>query len=90
MINLKSKHPGMILMLECGYRYRFFGEDAYIAGKVLDIMAHKDDDAMFATASVPTFNGANAYIRKLVAAGHKVCPSIFKWVIIKCHCFGVR
>jgi len=35
-------------------------------------MAHKDDDAMFATASVPTFNGANAYVRKLVAAGYKV------------------
>ena len=69
---MKTKHPGMVLMLECGYRYRFFGEDAYIAGKVLDIFAHKDDDAMFATASVPTFNGANAYVKKLVASGHKV------------------
>ena len=34
-------------------------------------MAHKDDEAVFATASVPTVNGANAYIRKLVSAGHK-------------------
>jgi DNA mismatch repair ATPase MutS len=62
----------MILMFECGYRYRFFGEDAFISAKVLDISVNDDDEALFATSSVPTFNGANVYVKKLVAAGYKV------------------
>ena len=38
IIALKKKHPAILLMVACGYRYRFFGdEDANIASKVLDI-----------------------------------------------------
>lgn len=38
IIELKTRHPGLLLMVACGYRYRFFGdEDANIASKVLDI-----------------------------------------------------
>jgi DNA mismatch repair protein MSH3 len=39
--DMKSKHPGMILLFECGYRYRFFGSDAEVAAKVLDISANQ-------------------------------------------------
>jgi hypothetical protein len=30
IIDLKSKYPGMILLVESGYKYRFFGEDAKV------------------------------------------------------------
>lgn len=32
--NLKAQHPGVLLLVECGYRYRFFGDDALAAAKV--------------------------------------------------------
>ena len=38
VIDLKAKHPNILLMIACGYRYRFFGdEDANAASWVLDI-----------------------------------------------------
>ena len=57
------------------YRYRFFGEDAEKAAKVLDIIAHPDSvgsGLLGLTASVPTFNGHTNYVRKLVLTGEKV------------------
>lgn len=32
--DLKAQHPGVLLLVECGYRYRFFDEDALAAAKV--------------------------------------------------------
>lgn len=34
VFDLKAQHPGVLLLVECGYRYRFFGEDALVAAKV--------------------------------------------------------
>jgi hypothetical protein len=70
VIELKEKYPKLLLFIECGYRYRFFGRDAEIAAAVLGITCHLD--RMFMTASVPTFNGPGNYVRKLVEKGHKV------------------
>lgn len=56
-------------MVEVGYKYRFFGEDAEIAARVLGIYAHLDHN--FMTASVPTFR-LNVHVRRLVSAGYKV------------------
>lgn len=47
----QEEHPDLVLMVECGYKYRFFGPDAVIAARVLSIYAHKDH--AFLTASVP-------------------------------------
>ncbi|KAL0659763.1 hypothetical protein Bca4012_080348 [Brassica carinata] len=69
VVELKSKHPDVILMVEVGYRYRFFGEDAEIAARVLGIYAHMDHS--FMTASVPTFR-LNVHVRRLVNAGYKI------------------
>ena len=42
VLRLKSMHPGMLLMIECGYRFRFFGlPDAETAARVLDIQARR-------------------------------------------------
>lgn len=56
-------------MIEVGYKYRFFGEDAEKAARVLGIYAHMDHN--FLTASVPTFR-LNVHVRRLVSAGYKV------------------
>ncbi|GJU59612.1 DNA mismatch repair protein MSH3 isoform X1 [Tanacetum coccineum] len=69
VVELKSKHKDVLLMIEVGYKYRFFGEDAVNAAKVLGIYAHMDHS--FMTASVPTFR-LNVYVRRLVNAGYKV------------------
>ncbi|KAL8126117.1 hypothetical protein AgCh_013416 [Apium graveolens] len=69
VVELKDKYPDVLLMIEVGYKFRFFGQDAENAARVLGIYAHMDHN--FLTASVPTFR-LNFYVRRLVAAGYKV------------------
>ncbi|XP_069152332.1 DNA mismatch repair protein MSH3 isoform X4 [Solanum lycopersicum] len=69
VVELKTKYPDVLLMIEVGYRYRFFGQDAENAARVLGIYAHMDHN--FLTASVPTFR-LNIHVRRLVSAGYKV------------------
>ncbi|KAI3458167.1 hypothetical protein Pfo_014830 [Paulownia fortunei] len=69
VVELKDRYPDVLLMIEVGYKYRFFGEDAENAARVLGIYAHMDHN--FLTASVPTFR-LNVHVRRLVSAGYKV------------------
>ncbi|KAJ0749945.1 putative DNA mismatch repair protein MutS/MSH [Helianthus annuus] len=69
VVQLKHKYQDVLLMIEVGYRFRFFGQDAENAARVLGIYAHMDHN--FLTASVPTFR-LNVYVRRLVSAGYKV------------------
>ncbi|GMH18403.1 hypothetical protein Nepgr_020244 [Nepenthes gracilis] len=69
VLELKNKYPDVLLMIEVGYRYRFFGKDADIAARVLGIYAHLDHN--FLTASIPTFR-LNVHVRRLVSEGYKV------------------
>lgn len=69
VVDLKARHPDVLLMVEVGYRFRFFGEDAAVAASVLGIVAHPDRS--FLTASIPAFR-LGFHVRRLVAAGHKV------------------
>lgn len=69
VLHLRTKHPNVLLMVEVGYRYRFFGKDAENAARVLGIYAHMDHN--FLTASIPTFR-LNVHVRRLVSAGYKV------------------
>ncbi|XP_031502856.1 DNA mismatch repair protein MSH3 [Nymphaea colorata] len=66
---LKAKYPDVLLMVEVGYRYRFFGEDAEVAARILGIFVHRDHN--FLTASIPTFR-LNVHVRRLVNSGYKV------------------
>lgn len=68
-IEIKQKNPKILLMMEHGYRYRFFGEDAETASKVLKIQSHWMKN--FLNASIP-IHRVHIHTRKLVAAGHKV------------------
>eukprot|EP00753_Platysulcus_tardus_P001716 PLAT11477.2.p2 GENE.PLAT11477.2~~PLAT11477.2.p2 ORF type:complete len:397 (+),score=174.16 PLAT11477.2:707-1897(+) len=66
---LKQQHGDMLLAVECGYKYRFFGRDALLAARLLGIHAHWDRSFMVASIPVPRLG---VHIRRLVDAGHKV------------------
>lgn len=69
MVELKNRYPDVLLMIEVGYKYRFFGRDAEIAARVLRVYAYVDHN--FLTASIPTFR-LNVHVRRLVSEGYKV------------------
>ena len=82
VLEIKRKHMDTILVIEVGYKFRFFGEDARTAAKELSIVcipgkvrydehpseAHID---RFASASIPVHR-LHVHVKRLVAAGHKV------------------
>jgi len=67
--DLKKKHPDLFLFVEVGYRYRFFGKDAEIASRLLDIYAHQDRH--YLVASIPTHR-LSVHVARVVNAGYKV------------------
>ncbi|KAI1821247.1 muts domain V-domain-containing protein [Xylaria intraflava] len=81
-LEIKRKHMDTLLIVEVGYKFKFFGEDARIAAKELSIVcipgkfrydehpseAHLD---RFASASIPVHR-LPVHAKRLVAAGHKV------------------
>ncbi|KAJ2778246.1 Mismatch repair protein msh3, partial [Coemansia interrupta] len=69
VLQLKQQHPSAVLMVEVGYKYRFFGEDARIASSVLSIMCTQGGS--FYSASVPTPR-LRVHLRRLVVAGYRV------------------
>ncbi|XP_040011812.1 DNA mismatch repair protein Msh3 isoform X2 [Xiphias gladius] len=69
VIQLKQQHEDALLAVECGYKYRFFGEDAEIAAKELNIVCHLDHN--FMTCSIPAHR-LFVHVRRLVSHGHKV------------------
>ena len=62
-LSIKAKHPDAVLFMECGYKYRFFGEDARIASRVLNIGCNLDHN--FYTGSIPVHR-LNIHIRRSV------------------------
>lgn len=69
VVAIKRKNPDTVLLVEVGYKFRFFGEDAETAARVLRIYSHFDHN--FLTASVPVFR-LPFHVRRLVAAGYRV------------------
>ncbi|KFQ49808.1 DNA mismatch repair protein Msh3, partial [Nestor notabilis] len=68
-LEMKKQYKDAVLCVECGYKYRFFGEDAEIAAKELNIYCHQDHN--FMTASIPSHR-LFVHVRRLVAKGYKV------------------
>nr|POE63348.1 dna mismatch repair protein msh3 [Quercus suber] len=82
VLAIKQKHMDTLLVVEVGYKFRFFGEDARTAAKELSIVcipgkfrfdehpseAHLD---RFASASIPVHR-LHVHVKRLVSAGHKV------------------
>ena len=69
VVGLKAEHPGALLAVETGYKYRFFGEDAAAASATLSLVAHVDH--AFLTCSIPTHR-LHVHVRRLCEAGFKV------------------
>ena len=81
-LEIKRNHLDTILIVEVGYKFKFFGEDARIAAKELSIVcipgkmrydehvseAHLD---RFASASIPVHR-LHVHVKRLVGAGLKV------------------
>src|SRR6202034_4520093 len=73
----KSQYPGYILFFRMGDFYEMFWEDAKLAAKVLGVALTSrsrgglDADDAIPMAGVP-FHAAEGYLRKMIAAGHKV------------------
>ena len=81
-LDIKRGHLDTVLIVEVGYKYKFFGEDARVAAKELSIVcipgksrfdehpseAHLD---RFASASIPVHR-LHVHVKRLVGAGHKV------------------
>ena len=72
VLDIKRRHPDLLLFFEVGYKFRFFGSDAEVAAKHLDIIAHPSPTAsQLLNASIPTFR-LLVHLRRLVEAGYKV------------------
>ena len=81
-LDIKRKHLDTILIVEVGYKFKFFGEDARVAAKELSIVCipgkfrydeHQSEAHLdrFASASVPVHR-LHVHVKRLVGAGHKV------------------
>ncbi|KAL2857854.1 muts domain V-domain-containing protein [Aspergillus pseudoustus] len=82
IVEIKRKHMDTILLVEVGYKFRFFGEDARVAAKELSIVCipgkfrydeHPSESHLdrFASASIPVPR-LHVHVKRLVSAGHKV------------------
>ena len=81
-LEIKRKHLDTVLIVEVGYKFKFFGEDARVAAKELSIVCipgkfrydeHPSEAHLerFASASVPVHR-LHVHVKRLVTAGHKV------------------
>ncbi|KAJ3417615.1 Mismatch repair protein msh3 [Chytridiales sp. JEL 0842] len=74
-LQIKKKHPDCMLIVEVGYKYKFFDEDALvgqreeIAAKELNIVAYVDKNMH--AASIPVHR-LSVHVKKLVQLGYKV------------------
>ena len=70
----KSQHPGYVLFFRMGDFYEMFWEDAILAAKTLGVALtsrNKGAADEIPMAGVP-FHAVENYLRKMIAAGHKV------------------
>src|SRR5439155_23819806 len=70
----KAQHPGYVLFFRMGDFYEMFWEDAQLAAKTLGVALtsrNKGSPDEIPMAGVP-FHAVEGYLRKMIAAGHKV------------------
>ncbi|KAJ7098058.1 DNA mismatch repair protein MSH3 [Mycena belliarum] len=69
ILRLKKENPDTVLMVEVGYRYKFFGEDAKIAAKELGMISFTDRNFLVASIPVPR---RDIHLKKLLSQNYKV------------------
>ncbi len=67
---MREANPAVLLLVECGYKYRLFGTDAEVAAGILGIYASKNKSFSdgSSTASIPVHR-LGVHVRRLVAHG---------------------
>ena len=82
VLEIKRSHMDVLLIVEVGYKFKFFGEDARTAAKELSIVCipgklrydeHPSESHLdrFASASIPVHR-LHVHVKRLVGAGYKV------------------
>lgn len=69
IVALKEKYPDLLLVVECGYKFQLFGEDADKAGTILNMVTYKKNN--FFSCSFP-LHRLMVHVKKLVSHGCKV------------------
>ncbi|KAF9218263.1 hypothetical protein BS17DRAFT_798646 [Gyrodon lividus] len=64
-----KENPGVLLMIELGYKYYFYEDSATIASRELGIVAYRRRNLL--TASIPVHR-RDVHLKKLLSQGHKV------------------
>ncbi|OLL23734.1 DNA mismatch repair protein msh3, partial [Neolecta irregularis DAH-3] len=68
-LKFREENPGVLLIIEVGYKFKFYGDDAKIASQILNIACLMSGN--FFSASIPVHR-LSIHVRNLVNAGHKV------------------
>ncbi|HEV2292821.1 MAG TPA: DNA mismatch repair protein MutS [Tepidisphaeraceae bacterium] len=73
----KSQYPGYVLFFRMGDFYEMFWDDAILAGKALGVaVTSRSRGGINAEDAIPMagvpFHAVESYLRKMIAAGHKV------------------
>jgi DNA mismatch repair protein MutS len=73
----KAQYPGYVLFFRMGDFYEMFWEDAQLAAKVLGVaLTSRSRGGLGADDAIPMagvpFHAVESYLRKMIAAGHKV------------------
>lgn len=73
VLELKRDHPDKMMVIQVGYKYKLFGEDARAAAKALDIMfiTRDDKEGQFSYCSFPDVR-LHINLKRLLVHGHKV------------------
>lgn len=69
VVALKEKYSDLLLVVECGYKFQIFGEDAEKAAAILNMIAYQKNN--FLSCSFP-LHRLFIHVKKLVAHGCKV------------------
>ena len=73
----KAQYPGYVLFFRMGDFYEMFWEDAKVAAKALGVaLTSRSRGGLGAEDAIPMagvpFHAVESYLRKMIAAGHKV------------------
>lgn len=69
ILALQRAHPGMVLLIEVGYKFKFYGNDAHLASQALNIACFREKNLDAAMIPVPRMA---VHVKRLLALGHKV------------------
>lgn len=71
ILELKADNNDKLLAVQVGYKYKFYGEDARIVAKLINIMLIPQEDSRFNYCSIPD-NRLHVHLKRLLSYGYKV------------------